>query len=152
MHKLLLPVAAGALALTGCDFSESAAPAAPVSVSSIEVSNLTDRAWDDDGGPDVFVEIRTLSGRAFYRSAPIQDADVSTTLTFEVDEDVLAISPTAPLIVAVFDMDDSLVHSDAMGYTSSFTPDDLASGDVERMAGDATVTLRSAGVTAGGDL
>lgn len=144
MHKLILTAAVGALALTGCDFSESAAPASPVSVSSIEVSDLRERAWDADGNPDVFVEIRNLAGRAYYRSAPIQDADVSGTLVFEVSEAVMAAAPNAPLIVGVFDMDEDLVHSDEMGYTTSFTAADLAAGDVERAAGSATVTLRSA--------
>ena len=152
MHKLILTAAVGALALTGCDFSESAGPATPVSISSIEVSNLQDRAWDEGSNPDVFVEIRNLAGRAYYRSAPIQNADVSGTLTFTIDETVEVGPPTAPLIVGVFDMDEDLVHSDVMGYTTSFTAAELAAGNVERAAGNASVVLRSSASTIGADL
>ena len=152
MHKIILTAAVGALALTGCDFSESAGSATPVSISSIEVSNLQDRTWDEGSNPDVFVEIRNLAGRAYYRSAPIQNADVSGTLTFAIDEAIEVGPPTAPLIVGVFDMDEDLVHSDVMGYTTSFTAAELAAGNVERAAGNASVVLRSSASTIGADL
>lgn len=135
MHKLTLLAAAGAVALSGCDFSGTVAPfETPSSIDSIEVSNLRPifggENWDPDGNPDVFVEIRSASGRTFFRSETVTDADVSETLVFDV-EDALVASPTMQLFVTVFDMDGDLIDAQEMASSPAFTAEQVAAGTLE---------------------
>ena len=135
MYKLTLFAAAGAFLLTGCDFSSSGADlTTDAGIASVEISSLSQtfrgEAWDADGAPDVFIELRNAAGRAFYRSEVIADADISETIAFEVDEALVG-SPTIPLFIAVFDMDDSLVHSQEMATSAAFTVEDMAAGALQ---------------------
>lgn len=154
MHKLTLLAALGALTLSACDFGSSGVDfTTDAGIASVEVTDLRPihrgENWDADGNPDVFIEVRNASGRAFYRSEVIPDADVSQALRFDVS-DVFVASPTMPMFVAVFDMDEDLVHSQEMATSGAFTAEDLRAGELtlgdEGRSSNAQIAVRPAAV------
>lgn len=134
MKKSLTLMAAGALALTGCDFAGST-DSSPLPVSSIQVSSLPamtgGEPWDSDGtAPDVYVEIRNAAGRAVFRSDVQQDVEADV-LTFAVDSGLEVAFSTMAMHVSVFETDGDVILAREMAETPSFTIDQLAGGDLQ---------------------
>lgn len=134
MKKSTLLVAAGVLALSGCDFAGSTDPAI-VPVASIEVSGLaaTDgqNAWDADGtAPDVYVEIRNVAGRAIYRSE-VRENTEATDLEFDINSTIEIPFSALALYVNVYETDGDPVFAREMAASEAFTLDQLAEGDLQ---------------------
>jgi hypothetical protein len=124
MHKLFL-FSAGALALAGCDFAGGSADAtAPIA--SLQVSDLPAATETDGSAPDVFFEIQDVNGRSYYRSAVVNDADISAGASAAISGAVEIPSSTMPLQISVYDFDDSLNESTLMARSTRFTADEIA--------------------------
>ena len=160
MKKFTLLVAAGVLALSGCDFAGST-DSAVVPVASIEVSGLQssngETPWDADGtAPDVYVEIRNASGRAIYRSEVRENAEESS-LEFAVDSAVEIPFSAMAMYVNVYETDGDPVHAREMAASEAFTLDQLVEGDVQLSDSDRGTQIRvvrkgSASVSTGAEL
>jgi len=134
MKKSTLLVAAGVLALSGCDFAGST-DASTVPVASIEVSGLQtsngQEAWDADGtAPDVYVEIRNAAGRAIYRSE-VRENTEATALEFSVDSAVEIPFSAMAMYINVYETDGDPVLAREMAASQAFTLDQLVEGDVQ---------------------
>ena len=133
MKKSITLVAAGVLALSGCDFAGST-DSAIVPVSSIEVSGIPSSngqaSWDSDGtAPDVYVEIRNAAGRAIYRSE-VRENTEATSLEFSVDSAVEIPFSAMAMYVNVYETDGDPVLAREMAASQAFTLDQLGDGDV----------------------
>ena len=133
MKKSLTLLAAGAFALTGCDFA-GGTEASIVPVASIEVSNLPaangQQAWDADGtAPDVYVEIRNAAGRAIYRSEAQQDVTAET-VSFPVSAAIEVPFAAMAMYINVYETDGDPIFAQEMAASDAFTIDQLATGDV----------------------
>lgn len=134
MKKSTLLVAAGVLALSGCDFAGST-DSATVPVASIEVSGLPasngTTAWEVDGtAPDVYVEIRNAAGRAVYRSE-VKENVATDDVSFAIDSEVTIPFSSMAMYVTVFESDGDPVFAEQMGNSEAFTLDQLVDGDLE---------------------
>jgi len=129
MNKLLL-VAAGVIALSGCDFAGNS-DAVNASISSLQVTNLPVTSDEDGSAPDVFFEIQNAAGRSYFRTAVVENADLSAPVVGAVTEEIELISGTQPLYIAAYDFDGTLRESSLMARSAVFTSDEVeAAGDL----------------------
>ena len=134
MKKSILLVAAGVLALSGCDFAGSTdsatVPVASIEVSGLQASNGED-PWDSDGtAPDVYVEIRNAAGRAIYRSEIKENTEASD-LEFSVSSAIEIPFSAMAMYINVYETDGDPVLAQEMAASQAFTLDQLVEGDVE---------------------
>ena len=124
MRKLIL-FSAGALALAGCDFA-GGSDDVTASISRIQASGLPAASDPDGSAPDVFFEVQDITGRSFYRSAVVENADISQEAVAAISGSVSVPSSTMPLQISVYDYDTSLTESTLMARSTTFTADEVA--------------------------
>ncbi len=119
MRKTVLFTFAAA-ALAGCDFSGgSDSVVAPIST--LKASNLPAQT-----GPsaDLFFEVQDAVGRAYYRSAVVQGADLAN-FEMALPAGVELPGAGARMYVAVYDFENSTIESDVLARSTGFSPSDL---------------------------
>ncbi|SRR5690606_10751028 len=128
MNRLFILAACAAL-LTGCDFVGEAdgtqANIAGITLTEAPLQRANGASWDEDGAPDLFVEVQDISGHAYFRS--------------EVFENMEALPAEGLDLGAAFELPQSgrsyylvLVDADPdgnelMGVSNAFRTADLAS-------------------------
>lgn len=147
MRKLFL-FSAGALVLAGCDFAGDTANAtAPIA--SLQAADLPTASETDGTTPDVFFEIQDVTGRAFYRSAVVNDADMTQAAQAAIAGAVEIPSSTMPLQISVYDFDNTLNESTLMARSETFTADEVAASAELSLAATGSASATRFTVTRG---
>ena len=119
MRKTVLFTFAAA-ALAGCDFAGgSDSVVAPIST--LKASNLPAQTGIS---ADLFFEVQDATGRAYYRSAVVQGADL-TNFEMAVPAGIELPGAGARMYVAVYDFENSTIESDLLARSTGFGPEDL---------------------------
>ena len=122
-----------AMLLTACDQVVPPDPeSVPLDVASVTIEGVPlapnrTRDWDDDGtGPDLFVEIQTVSGSVLARTETTDDVDLTQPTTFAIPAGTSVMGTDREVFIVLFDRDGpDTQQSEQLGTSAAFTASEI---------------------------